>query len=307
MRKSQDILLTTMRLVCLVALSIVFATACDNNLPDPVEDTSTPIQFSKVQVLTKADALTRSQSVGVLAFYLESDGNNSAIWNNNATPNFMYNQLMTTLENGQLTYSPIKYWPSNTSDRIKFFAYSPHSSEANGAITLSAATAQGYPTLSYTPSKDISKQIDLLIAVTAPLNSGPVSLSFKHALTQLSFSAQCVNNLLNQAITITSIKLSNVANGNGQFTETGFEWTASTTTQDYTLSINQSITRDTSTGLSGSLYLVPQTSTCKLDIELMVGGIRKRTPQRDISTSDWAQGKKINYLLTINLSDLIAL
>lgn len=311
MRRAPGILPIKRRLIQIVALSVIFFSACDSNVPGISNEQGSPIQFTQTQTSTKADIVEQSslaadQTIGVLAYHLPADGVNEAIWNDNAIPNFMYDQKMTATDNGQLTYSPIKYWPGNQRDKIKFFAYAPHSSEANG-ITLSSAAAKGYPTLYYAPNKDVSRQADLLVAVTEPLNSGGVRLNFKHALTQVSFSARCTNNAGSETITISSITLSDVANGNGEFTDTGFQWTASPHTQAYTLTVGQAISEGNLVNLPGSLFLVPQTTGCKLDIELTVGSTPMRTSQADLPTTDWAAGKKINYQLTIDLNNLLPL
>lgn len=297
-------------------LFVLLFCACNNNLPNPTEPLLIPIQFTQNQTSTKAGMteqcrLMESQSIGVLGYFLKSDRNSVATWNNNATPNFMYNQKMTALNNGQLTYSPIKYWPSNPNDKIKFFAYSPHSTEANGAIIPSSVTAQGYPILSYTSSTDISKQIDLLIAVTAPLNSSPVSLNFKHALTQVSFSAKYINNLLSQVVTITGITLNGVVyKADCTFTNTGFQWANTSVTQEYKLTgINAAIPiGDTFADLTGSLYFIPlpeSSAIPKLSLELTIGeGLTKKTIERDL-TGDWSAGKDTNYQLTIDVSNLL--
>lgn len=315
MRNTRSILLISKWLISLASLFVMLFSACNNNLSDPIEPLLIPIQFTQSPASTKTDIVEQSsletgQTIGILAYLLPSNGTNETVWDNILTPNFMYDQKMIAQENSQLTYSPLKYWPSNPNDKIKFFAYSPHSTEANGAIIPSSATAQGYPTLSYTSSTDISKQIDLLIAVTAPLNSSPVSLNFKHALTQVSFSAKCIN-LSSQAITITGIKLSGVVyKADCTFTDTGFQWTNNSVTQEYKLTgINAAIPiSDTFADLTGSLYLIPlpESSTIpKLSLELFIGeGLTKKTIERDL-TGDWSAGKDTNYQLTIDVSNLL--
>lgn len=316
-RSTQNILSINKLLIFLVALYFMLFPSCDNNPPQSILEPSNkfiPIQFTESIITTKADipsSLPQNQTVGILAYYLQPEEDHVVTWSSTATPNFMYNQLMTVNESGQLTYSPLKYWPSNPNDKIKFFAYSPHSTEANGAIIPSSATAQGYPTLSYTSSTDISKQIDLLIAVTAPLNSSPVSLNFKHALTQVSFSAKYINNLLSQVVTITGITLNGVVyKADCTFTDTGFQWANTSITQEYNLTgINAAIPiGDTFADLTGSLYLIPlpESSTIpKLSLELTIGeGLTKKTIERDL-TGDWSAGKDTNYQLTIDVSNLL--
>lgn len=309
MRSFLGTLLIDQWLIPLASLLCITFTACNNNLPIIQEEQNRPITFIQKSFSTKTglESLDLGKTLGVLAYNLKLRENNKETFDENAIPNFMYDQLMEVAIAGQLTYSPIKYWPSNPNDKIKFFAYSPHSSEANGTITPSSATAKGYPTISYTLSEDISKQVDLLMAVTAPLNSGPVSLNFKHALTQVSFSAKYINNSSSQKVVITSMKLSGVPNkADCIFTDTGFQWTNTSVTQEYILFENKEIPIGGSfVNVTDPLYFIPlpESSTApKLNIELTLGDNQKKT-QRDL-TGNWSAGKDTNYQLTIDVDKI---
>lgn len=100
------------------------------------------------------------------------------------TPNFMYKQLMEKTAGGEWTYTPLKYWPA-TRDKISFFAYAPTTLTG---IVPSAVGKQG-PQLTYTlPVTETAKQ-DLLAGscLDRTSESGAVTFTMKHALTQVKF------------------------------------------------------------------------------------------------------------------------
>ena len=67
--------------------------------------------------------------IGVFAYFT-----NGAFSEGSSTPNFMYNQQVERQTgDGSWTYSPVKYWPGNTMDKISFFAYG-FISEVSGNI-----------------------------------------------------------------------------------------------------------------------------------------------------------------------------
>ena len=66
---------------------------------------------------------------GIMGYYTGSKAWDTA--KGDVAPTFMYNQKVTwdaTLNSGtgEWTYSPKKYWPNNTNDKVSFFAYAPY-------------------------------------------------------------------------------------------------------------------------------------------------------------------------------------
>ncbi|MGL4292101.1 MAG: fimbrillin family protein, partial [Bacteroidales bacterium] len=113
-------------------------------------------------------------------------------------PGYLYNQLVCRNKNNNSwtdwSYSPVIYWPKEN-EKISFFAYSPFTSQAN-KITVSDKSKTGMPTLSYRVPDDIKKHIDLLFTLPIldvekkNLSSNVLPLSFKHALSKISFKAR---------------------------------------------------------------------------------------------------------------------
>ncbi len=121
----------------------------------------------------------------VLAYYSAGTTSEVAAFDPaTSTPNFMYNQVVNKDALGW-SYSPIKYWPNNDNDRIRFFAYSPLAHSSTG-VTLSSNSDVGYPTISHTPTNKPYSHADLITASTGDLapSSGTVKFAFKHKLAQ---------------------------------------------------------------------------------------------------------------------------
>ncbi len=141
---------------------------------------------------------------GVLAYYTGDKEWSEA--KENATPNFMYNQLVNKAADvTSWSYSPIKYWPTKDEDKVSFFAYAPYDDDTNDyGIELSANTVSGLPTAEFTVNTDPTKMVDFVTAsavdqmhsvaenATEPNN---VSFTFRHALTRLAFQAKLSQNL----------------------------------------------------------------------------------------------------------------
>ena len=121
--------------------------------------------------LLNSDSL-QDEGFGVFAYYTDFNA-----YDDQATPNFMYNQLVEY--SGGWTYSPVKYWPneygsaaiSDDVDKVSFFAYAPYVDvtpstgkveDATYGITgMNRNSANGDPILKYIGSFDPNKSVDL--------------------------------------------------------------------------------------------------------------------------------------------------
>ncbi len=168
--------------------------------------------------ITTANLKNSTDGFGVFAYYtLNND------WASTDTPNFMYNQQVkynasanTTLYPAKWEYTPLKYWPNGQNsttvetgtitDKLSFYAYAPQIATASvntvpaagqGITAISANTAAGAPTISFTVPSKAEQQIDLLWA-TPVLNqtkqtiTGTINFTFKHALAKLGIKVQAV-------------------------------------------------------------------------------------------------------------------
>lgn len=135
---------------------------------------------------------------GVLGYYQTVEGVGSeALFANmtDPTPNFMWNEEVTN-PSGSWTYSPIKYWPNNTNDRLSFMAYAPYQETAVGAtsgITIPTSNTCGTPTIKLS-LLDAANMVDLVADMKYDLEQdvatedpSAVSFQFEHLLTRAAF------------------------------------------------------------------------------------------------------------------------
>ncbi len=113
------------------------------------------------------------------------------------TPNFMYNQKVV-YETSAWVYSPIKYWPTTQGDKLSFFAYAPHNSNAGTGITLKGNTGDPKK-IDFSCADDATQMIDF-VAVASYNNvtgASPATVQFalKHELTRLAFQAKASEKL----------------------------------------------------------------------------------------------------------------
>lgn len=111
---------------------------------------------------------------------------------------FMNNTKVTfNKEKGEWTYSPVKYWPNNASDKISFFAYAPYGDDN---ITVKA---DDFSKIDFTVNDDVLEQVDFIyndqktdtnktIDLIKPDVKNRVQFLFKHALARIGFSVQVV-------------------------------------------------------------------------------------------------------------------
>ena len=226
------------KFLILTAAAVAVFASCAKTI-DHTRNTGpgTPVGFGVYagNVPTKVTAITTDNlsSFGVYASY--SDG---AEWATTGTMNFMFDQEVTGSHAGGFTYTPVKYWPNETTDRLSFWAYAPFKSAANGITENTTNTTAGYPKITYTLPTD-ANQVDLLWA-TPQMNkvnnsaytsgtanpsagdatiSNKVVLTFHHALALLDVQARYLVDLVNEGgtagaadasttVTINSISLS---------------------------------------------------------------------------------------------------
>lgn len=140
---------------------------------------------------------------GIMGYYTGDKGWEQA--KASTAPGFMHNQMVKwdgALNNnlGGWTYSPVKYWPNNQSDKISFFAYAPYESDwdsgnKSGVIT-SDATTKGIPYIKFKikEGNDLRKMVDLVVASardkTYANSTTGVTFNFEHTLSRISFKAK---------------------------------------------------------------------------------------------------------------------
>ncbi len=279
---------------------------------------------------------------GILAYYVAGENGVAATTlPADATANFMNNQLIER-ENNNWIYTPVKYWPNTSTDRIQFFAYFPYSGSA-GTLGVTTETTKGErPKITYEPLTDASTQYDFMTAATGLLSKegGAIELCFEHQLTQVVFSTRSNSSI---PAYVTGIVIKGVKYFQGQFqSDNSFEWLNSSsdlgTTKEFSLSYdngglvkstgsttdpailnyNEADPSDTSeveyTTVSttlGTLLLPPQDLAAgQVTISVVfMAYVEKNwvTASQDIivnSPHTYIKGQKVNYQFTTDVADV---
>lgn len=193
----------------MVLTALAMAGCSQNEVTDINPDAHRAIGFdvyTGVQTRGAETDLTALQKSGAgfgfLAYKTEGDWSTKG---SDAVPDFLYNEHGTWTAGaptGSWGYNNIRFWPTNTTDKISFFAYAPYEASpadgSNKGITLSAQTAKGAPTLDFalTTTNNWKDMVDLVTDnrsniqdQTATSNAGSpgtVSFKFSHVLTKVA-------------------------------------------------------------------------------------------------------------------------
>lgn len=245
-----------------------------------------------------------------------------------AMPNFMYNQKVKRQVDGSWTYSPVKYWPANATEKLSFFAYAPYVDETTPGgsnPTLSGNGAKGFPTLAYTVPAAESSQVDLLAAVplmnqTYDGTSGSVRFTMNHAMTKVGVYVKSNDDVTGKKVTafsITSAKsgtLTYHAPDAGNAADTGTGWTYPTpaATETFTATATDFAVPDTKAAereLLATFFLLPKGENSTFSItyttpgETSTGAAIEQTisltGQPLPSLDQWTQGAFVTYTIGI--------
>ena len=200
--------------IVFAALAATVLASCAKNEVFQKETAQNQVTFGVYagNVPSKTTAITTENlsTFGVYSSYTTAD------WTTSDKMNFMYDQSVSGSHAAGFTYTPVKYWPNETTDKLSFWAYAPYRTNTNGIALESANDATGYPTISYTLPSD-ANQVDLLWATpvmnqvnnsaytagTADPTAGDATISnkvtfvFHHALAMLDVQARYLVDLVN--------------------------------------------------------------------------------------------------------------
>lgn len=156
---------------------------------------------------------------GILAYYT---GQTAWGADGSFTPNFMWNQEVGY--SGGWTYTPVKYWPNTTGDKVSFFAYAPYSSSQVGGsetfgIKLPANTAMTKPTIEFKLNDAAKDMVDLVAGFQKDQEKRTATVGFdlKHLLSRVEFKAKLDASIDSKThVFITNMRiLGKDANGDG--------------------------------------------------------------------------------------------
>ena len=154
--------------------------------------------------------------------------------NTTVSPDFMYNQQVK-YDNGAWIYSPVKYWPNNSTDFVSFFAYAPYEAtpqnDGRCIVDMSKRYDLGDPWINYRLAEDPwsadKPQVDLLYGQhedntnytswldqqkpTEPVNY-KLTFTFRHALACIGdeITIKCTDALANLITDYATITITNV-------------------------------------------------------------------------------------------------
>ena len=197
------------------AIAAVVLSACAKFETFQSTDVDNAVRFGVYagkMVPTRVTGLTTATltTFGVYSSYTTAD------WTTSDKMNFMFDQSVSGSKAGGFTYSPVKYWPNETTDKLSFWAYAPYKDANNGITECTTNATAGYPKITYTMPA-AAYQVDLLWATpvmnkvnnsaytsgTANPSAGDatvankVSFTFKHALALLDVQARYLVDVVN--------------------------------------------------------------------------------------------------------------
>lgn len=270
-----------------------------------------------VEAQTRAADFTKENLTSMGVFAYSTQGSN---FSSSSTPNFMCNQKVEKAagSGGSWTYTPVKYWPGNSNDKLSFFAYAPH---GTAGLIPSGNTASNYPFLTYIVPTAEAEQTDLLAAQpllnqTYAMHSGNVDFKMKHALAKITFK---VKNEAGAAVSVSGFSLDGTASGtltyNGD--ASGFSWGSYGGTTTFTgkagssapVSVPTTTTSVPATDVA-TFYMLPNTGSTFSITYSVGGGAPKTVTGKTIpDIPAWTAGAAINYTMTIktdNISEVVA-
>lgn len=245
----------------IIALAGLTISSCTNDEVIPNTSVDNAIEFgtyvgrdAQTRASVFKDDVMKTAGFGVYAYYTAQTA-----WESYASkggPNFMNNTKVTWNSTKSMwEYTPVKYWPNNTNDKVSFFAYAPwQENVGNSNITLNQDAAS----LDFKVQNDITKQTDLTWSATEHMDETKQSIGdkvdflFKHALARIDFTLQAAVDQTAAGGTIaegTTITLNKIVLGtetNGFYTNGTLDLTKPTATWlGSTLTGCQTFTLDT--------------------------------------------------------------
>ena len=194
-----------------VALSAVALTACNN------EDVLEVNQGRGISFQVATEASTRATATTT------STIDNFKVWGFTDGKTLM-NGIEVSKSGSEWTYDGTIFWPATDVD---FYSVSP-AENCGGTVNISK---DAQTITNFTVNTDQSQQVDLLYAVNkgekkADHEASPVSINFRHALSQIVFKAKNTNE--NLKVIVKGVKIANIKKA-GDFT-----YPSQSTTTQYT-------------------------------------------------------------------------
>ena len=239
---------------------------------------ATDIVWPTDRAVTDKTAFTGGDEIGVFAYYQSS-----------GSPDFMNNQLLSTTNGTDWTYSPVKYWPNNTGATLSLYAYSPYAGgvtmDTKGQFRCHQTAPTSGTSATFTPftpdpapsagSYAVDGNTDFLVAALPgrgkPAVGQAVTFRFDHVLAKVRLSF-ALGSGLNSA-TVTSVAFVNVPTGGTVSVADGVvTWSDTNATGTYTRTPASALyfsSPEAQTAPDLDTYLIPCASA---SLELTVSG-----------------------------------
>ena len=269
----------------------------------PLETENTSVMNAMPQTRGVMNESSTVGSFGVSAVYSKDGVNSSLFQNAEATQNGSY---WFTSSNAT--------WPLDGS--VSFYAYAPYN-DASLSLQGSDDVVKN-KTIRYTANTDFSKQPDLIVAksennaFTSSTANKAVGLSFKHALTAITFSisADMIPGKV-KSITVSGVY------GQGDYDFSNASWGSWDKPSTYAIELNDaSVNAGESKALTdknSALMMIPQdldaNANAKVSMVFNDGSEKDKTVSFSLNGT-WDAGKHITYVLssskitTLKMGDL---
>ena len=266
----------------------------------PLETENTTVMNAMPQTRGVMNESSTVGSFGVSAVYSKDGVNSSLFQNAEATQNGNY---WFTSSNAT--------WPLDGS--VSFYAYAPYN-DASLSLQGSDDVVKN-KTIRYTANTDFSKQPDLIVAksennaFTSSTANKAVGLSFKHALTAITFSisADMIPGKV-KSITVSGVY------GQGDYDFSNASWGSWDKPSTYAIELNDaSVNAGESKALTdknSALMMIPQNLGADAKVSMVFNdGAKDKTVSFSLNGT-WDAGKHITYVLssskitTLKMGDL---
>ena len=229
--KTKSLFLLTITMLALAACS-------ENEITEQNPEVNKPIGFD-----TYASVQTRGQEtdiefikqhgLGVMAYKTTGDYSTTG-----AKEEFMKTQRVTwDKTNSKWEYSPVKFWPAGTDEKVSFFAYAPYTDGGpTYNTTLTSADASNNPKVNLTLQTFQYYLHDLVVSNpddatngTMNMSSGTVNFKFQHPLTRVAMEAKTgtdISKSTDTKVFITGVSLihNNILNSKGTLDMKTLTW-----------------------------------------------------------------------------------
>lgn len=256
-----------------VALSAVALTACNN---DEVMEVN---QGRGISFQVATDASTRAQATTTNSI------NGFMVWGftQEEPAKTLMEDLSVSKTGSEWTYTGTIFWPAAP---VNFYSISPEPVSDKVSEGTVSITSDEQKITGFTVNTDQSQQVDLLYAVNKgetkdEHETTPVSINFRHALSQIVFKAKNTNENLKvivKGVTIGNIKKAGDFTYPNSTTESGTittgtqgSWTSVQTPETFSAGVTeltldgvqdaQNLTTQNNDIYTGALFMIPQALT----------------------------------------------